>query len=320
LAQLGLLGLTIPARFGGADVSAEALRDCLAAIASGCGVTAFCYLQHVGGCRRIADCGNDSLKDSCLRDFAVGRRFLSLAYTHLLRRGAPAVRVTEGNGGYTFDGTAPWMTGWGLATDVVLAGTLPDGRSVWVVAPLDNPGLEASAPMALCAMNASATVSLMCRQTFIGSERLLGSWTAAEVAQQSVNSILASCSLSLGVCQAALDYLSELEQIEENLRIRETADALCAEATTSLQAVNRSQPGIDDPSHIVKLRSRCIDLGIRAALAAVVATGGMANSLDHVAQRLFREAMLYSLPLQTRELRQSSLDLIAQQSQRNCTA
>ena len=56
------------------------------------------------------------------------------------------------------------------------------------------------------------------------------------------------------------------------------------------------------------LRARCIDLGMRAAHAAVTAGGGAANGLDHPAQRLFREAMVYTLVAQTRDLRVATLD------------
>jgi alkylation response protein AidB-like acyl-CoA dehydrogenase len=308
LAREGLLGLTAPARFGGADASSEIFRDSMAAVASGCGVTAFCYLQHVSGVRRISECESETLKEACLRDFAKGERFLSLAHSHLRRPGPPAVRVKADHGRYIFDGTAPWMTGWGLATDVLLAGTLPDGRSVWVVAPLGAPGVSATEPMALCAMNASATVSLILKEVQIDADLAIGTWTPEEVAEQSVSSVLTFSSLSLGVCLAALDYLYK---IDGNDHVQNVARALHAEATRLQAAVNESVPRIENLAHVAKVRAQSIDLGIRAAHAAVVATGGTANGLDHLAQRLFREAMLYSLTAQTQDLRETSLDLIA---------
>ena len=49
---------------------------------------------------------------------------------------------------------------------------------------------------------------------------------------------------------------------------------------------------------------------MRTAHAAVTAGGGAANELDHPAQRLFREAMVYTLVAQTRDLRVATLDLL----------
>jgi len=57
----------------------------------------------------------------------------------------------------------------------------------------------------------------------------------------------------------------------------------------------------------LQARSWCVELGVRAAHAAVIASGGAANSLDHPAQRLFREAMLYTLTGLTGELQAAVL-------------
>ncbi|XYI03791.1 hypothetical protein ACMHYB_30105 [Sorangium sp. So ce1128] len=59
--------------------------------------------------------------------------------------------------------------------------------------------------------------------------------------------------------------------------------------------------------HAARVRAWCIDLGVRAAHAAAAATAGSANLLDHAAQRLFREAMLYSLTAQTRDLQAATV-------------
>src|SRR5215471_215145 len=77
LADAGLLGITTPAAHGGQGAPLEVVRDCLAAVARGCGVTAFVYIQHVAGCRIVSECGNEPLKKQVLPDLARGKRFLS---------------------------------------------------------------------------------------------------------------------------------------------------------------------------------------------------------------------------------------------------
>src|SRR5436305_5792283 len=89
LAEAGLLGLTTPPGYGGRGASPKVVRDCLAAVAAGCGVTAFVTFQHLVGCRHIAEGDNGPLKQRLLPELAGGRRLCSLAFSHLRRPGPP---------------------------------------------------------------------------------------------------------------------------------------------------------------------------------------------------------------------------------------
>ena len=59
------------------------------------------------------------------------------------------------------------------------------------------------------------------------------------------------------------------------------------------------------------LRVRMIDLMVRCAHAAVVSSSGAANSVDHPAQRIFREAMVFSVSAQTGPIMEATLERIA---------
>lgn len=208
------------------------------------------------------------------------------------------------------------MTGWGLADEVLLAGTMPGGRSVWVVAPLvESDNLRASPPLRLCAMSASATVALTCRGLRIGADRLVKIMTATELDGDTAGAILFFSALSLGVASAAIELLRERES---GGPLAAAADDLDRELAAARGAVNRqadadATPG-DRTGDAAEVRAWCIDLGVRAAHAAVVASGGSANLLDHTAQRLFREAMVYTLIAQTRDLQTASLHRLTSRS------
>src|SRR5205823_4207774 len=162
---------------------------------------------------------------------------------------------------WVFDGTAPWMTGWGLADEVLLAGVLPDGSSAWVLAPLEEgETLRASPPVRLCAMNTSATVALECRCLRIGPERQVKVMTPAELAADTAGANLFFTALSLGVARAAIDLVRDAPYPD-------LSDALEQE----LASVHAAVDLWDDPAtpmdrrgDVTALRAWCIDLGVRA--------------------------------------------------------
>ena len=312
LASAGLLGLSIPREYGGLESSPATLRRVLEIIASGCGTTAFVYFQHLVGCRHIAGGENTELAARVLPALASGERFCSLAFSHLRRPGPPVLRVSIDASDFVFDGTAPWTTGAGLADVVLLAGTHESGDSIWAVVPLaDGGGLTVSEPMQLAAANASSTVSLSCEGLRVGSDSFVKRVSASQLAAETAGAILFFTALSLGVATRATELVAErlaatgseglvaAELSSEIERAREAVDACAARAGT---------PGFD--AEALDVRAWCIDLGVRTAHAAVIASGGRANLLVDPAQRLLREAMLYTLTAQTPALRQASLERI----------
>jgi hypothetical protein len=58
----------------------------------------------------------------------------------------------------------------------------------------------------------------------------------------------------------------------------------------------------------LQLRARSIDLANRCARAAVVASSGGANSLEHPAQRVYREALMFSVFGQTTAVMEATLN------------
>ncbi|MCW2608531.1 MAG: acyl-CoA dehydrogenase, partial [Frankiales bacterium] len=83
-----------------------------------------------------------------------------VAFAHLRRTPCP-VRATRVDGGWRFDGTVDWTTGWGLVDLLLLGGATDDGRFVFALLPaVEQPGLAASAPLQLSAMQGTQTVRL----------------------------------------------------------------------------------------------------------------------------------------------------------------
>ena len=320
LADAGLLGLSTPERYGGFGAPGNVLRSYTEIIAAACGTTTFVQGQHLSACALIAGAENESLKCEALPMLASGRRICGVAFSHLRRPGAPTLRVEQDGDSYIFEGQAPWFTGWGLMDDTVLGGTLPDGRFLYVVTPLDAPGIEASAPMRLCAMNASGTVILMIRGLRVPIANAMKTITREQMAANDLGAILGVTPQIFGVARASINLVAALGESRKSEVMRRTVEALESEMEALRGEVDswRDQTAAENYREpALRVRAHCIEFGVRAAHAAVAATGGGANARDNQAQRLFREAMFYTLTAQTRDVQTATLEHIIESSRRS---
>lgn len=320
LADAGLLGTATPACYGGHGAPPRVAREVLEILAGACGVTAFVHMQHAAACPLIARGDNEALKARALPRFAAGERFCTVGFSHVRRQGPPMVNVEPDGDRFRFDGTVPWLTGHGIADDAVIAGALPDGRLMYVLTPLEaGNSIEASPPLRLSAMNASATVSLTLRDLRVGPEQVITTLTREQQAACDAAGLLTPSALSLGAAGAAAALLADLAERRGSARLADAARAFEEERESARAEVDAwaDRPEAEGQAeHAVRVRAWCIDLGVRAAHAAVAATGGSANLLDHAAQRLFREAMLYSLTAQTRDLQTATVQRLLERATR----
>jgi alkylation response protein AidB-like acyl-CoA dehydrogenase len=318
LANAGLLGLTTPVQFGGHGAPGAVVREYTETLASACGTTTFVQGQHLSACTLISGARNEDLKRRLLPEFASGRRIIGIAFAHVRRPGPPMLRVEETAEGYLFNGSAAWFTGWGVMTDVLIAGTLPDGRYLYAVAPLNRPGLSATPTMRLCAMNASGTVSLLCDNLLISKADQVKCITAEDMSATDAGAILGVTSQIFGVTRASISLVRELAEKRSNALLDRAADSAERELVAARAEVERWRDRTKEEGYKVNAlaaRARCIEMGVRAAHMAVTAGGGGANSRDHTAQRLFREAMFYTLTAQTRDVQTATLERLIASSE-----
>lgn len=269
-------------------------------LAMGCGVTHFVQTQHQSAIGILNRSGNQRLQELLLKPLTDGTRFAGVCFAHVRRAGPPAVTVHQDGDHLVFNGEAPWFTGWGLMDEIMLAGTTPDGRFLSVMTPVEAPGLTASPPMQLAVFTASATVSVGLENFRVEAWRELMTVNPAEMAVADVYITLKNAAQPLGLVHAAGRLLEKArcgwagEQfVAQALALRERAFAWAA------------HPG--DAEEALAIRASANSLAVRSAQAAVVASGGAANGLDHPAQRLAREAMFYGLPQLTAALKEAEL-------------
>ena len=208
-----------------------------------------------------------------------------------------------------FDGVAPWISGWGTIGVVALGGALADGRYLYAALVLDETtGVSAWPPMRLAAMTASSTVSLTLSRARVPKDRVLLVQTKDEARAADAAGTLNQAPCSLGAAAAAAKLLDA--RAAEDPGMTQFAHALRHEIDTCWQDVETWTERKDEAAFTesaLAVRAHCVDLGVRAAFSAIVATGGSALKRDRDAQRIYREAMLYAVAPQTSALRRATL-------------
>jgi len=92
-----------------------------------------------------------------------GQILLGVGFSHLRRAGDPLIVAVPATGGYQLQGHVPWVTGFGLFQEFIVAAALPDGQAVFGVVPFVETYQDAlgaitfSQPMALAAMTSTNT-------------------------------------------------------------------------------------------------------------------------------------------------------------------
>ena len=113
LAAAGLYGAPAPAAAGGLGLDLVQVANVVEELAGGCLAVAFVLIQHFRLVMTLAEGAPAVLGDRWLASASQGRTRGGIALTGLIP-GPPQLRAEPAEGGWRLDGTAPWVTGWGL--------------------------------------------------------------------------------------------------------------------------------------------------------------------------------------------------------------
>ncbi|WAP53691.1 acyl-CoA dehydrogenase family protein [Streptomyces sp. S465] len=305
----GVLGVSAPAAYGGAEAPAAVGREIAEILAGACCSTFFVQAQHHTPVRMLAE-GEEAIRRRWLRPLSEGTLLAGIAFSHLRAYPELPVRATRVAGGWRFDGRVPWYTGWGLNDVFLLGGATEDGEVVFAgVAAREQPGLTATDPLQLAALTGARTVGLLLDGLVLPDEavvvRLPYERWATEDRPKNTNTNPAV----FGVARAALDLLDASGDGEA----KETAGVLrerLAAARRDAYALIDEVPPAERLDDRLAVKVRAYDLMRAATTAAIAAGGGRAFGLSHPAQRLAREGLFLVVQGQTREVRTAHLEAL----------
>lgn len=311
LAAAGLLGIRGPLEAGGGDAQPAVVRECTEILAGACGPTWFVQAQHHSPLRMVLESPLDGVRERWLPTLCAGTTVAGIAFSHLRPRPRPAVTATAGRGGWRLDGEVSWATGWGI-NDIILIGAVGPGTEViFTAVPATNqPGLVASAPLQLAAMQATSTVRLHLDGLFVPADDVvtrmaLDTWTVAdERTTYNANPAV------FGRTRSILQALMQTAQAQGNPEAAECAERLAGRLVACRAEAYRLVDGCaadEEATARLAARAESIALAVTAATALVAAVGGQAMSLDHPAQRWAREAQFHAIQAQTAPVRAATL-------------
>jgi Acyl-CoA dehydrogenase, N-terminal domain len=350
LENRSLLALRVPQKWGGADIPPELFYQYQELTARYSGALSFLQTQHHSATAMIASSDNEMLKGRYLRAIAQKELRLGVGFSHLRRSssrasltGNPAVTATPVKDGYLLSGNVPWITGFGLFEKFIVAAVLPDNRAVFgllpfanierefgnaksvveVVHPTTRDGKDAhptihlellsgkiavSEIMPLIAMNSTNTVRASLNNWWLQESEIISIKPVGWIAENDSKNILNFVPVTFGCIRAGLDVIAAAAIVKDS--------PVMAAAGTKLELkLDRLKQHFSQSQHSSKaeqlaLRAEAIDLAVRCGHAAVVVSSGAANGTLHPAGRVYREALVYTVSGQTKDVMAATLDRI----------
>ena len=326
MGPLGLLGLNIPEKYGGAGVDAISAAIALEELGWGCGSTALAIAAHNGlGTAPIAMFGSEEQKKYYLPRAASGEgRLAALALTEPnagsdLQGGVQTHAEIQGTD-WVINGSKMWCTNASIADYILtLVRTVFDSgaRSLsMIIVPTETPGLHIGPPEKKMGLRGSPTNAIGFENVHVPTENLLGSLgrglpQALKVLDGGRISIGA---LSIGLAQAALEealrYSKERRAFGEPIANKQAVQWMLADAGTEIQAARwmvfhaawLKDQGRPFATEAAMAKLFASEMAERVCRNAIQIHGGYSYSQEFPVERIYRDARLMTIGEGTSEI------------------
>jgi isovaleryl-CoA dehydrogenase len=325
LGALGLLGMTVPERWGGADLGYLAHIIAMEEISRASGAVGLSYGAHSNLCvNQLMRHGTDAQRDHYLPRLVSGEHVGALAMSEPGAGSdvtAMELRAESHGDHFLLTGRKMWITN-GPDADVlvVYAKTDPEARERGITAFIvekDFPGFATAQKLDKLGMRGSNTCELLFEQCRVPAANVLGGLNQGTRVLMSgldyERAVLAGG--PLGLMAAALDltlpYVHERKQFRHAIGTFQLMQAKLAEMYVSLNAARAYVYAVGracDAGHCTRQDAAAAILfaaerGTQVALEAIQALGGNGYINDYPAGRLLRDAKLYEIGAGTQEIR-----------------
>jgi isovaleryl-CoA dehydrogenase len=325
LGAAGLLGITVPERWGGANLGYLAHIIAMEEISRASGSVGLSYGAHSNLCmNQIVLNGNDAQRDKYLPNLVSGEHVGALAMSEP-GAGSDVVgmqlRAAKQGDGYVLTGRKMWITNGPDADVVVVYGKTdaaagPRGITAFIIEK-GYAGYSTAQKLDKLGMRGSSTCELVFENCFVPAENVLGQVNGGvRVLMKGLDYERAVLGGGpLGLMAAALDlvlpYINERKQFGQAVGTFELMQAKVADMYASLNAARAYSYAIGracDAGHCSRQDAAAAILfgaehATQNCLQAIQALGGNGYINDYAAGRLLRDAKLYEIGAGTQEIR-----------------
>jgi alkylation response protein AidB-like acyl-CoA dehydrogenase len=318
LGESGLLGLLLPADFGGAGLGPRTFAAVMATLAEADASVAMVYLMHILGTVAIAAARPSAAQALApiLREIGAGRHLSTLAFSEAGSRShfwAPISRALRNGDGVYISAKKSWVTSAGHAHSYVVSALAPEGAgptdSTLYLLGADTAGLSVAGPWDGLGLRANASAPIALEGCQISSDfQLTDDGAGLPVMLNVVLPLfsLGSSAVALGLCRAAVtgttSHLKSAKFEHLGQSLGESLPTLRAQLAGMQIDTDGLSARIDDlVEHLEKPRETTMlrvleskaaagDVAIGVTSAAMRVCGGAAFSKHLGIERLFRDA------------------------------
>lgn len=284
--------------------SMEELPEIIETLCGGCLATTFTWMQHNGVVMSLSNTTNLELKNRYLDGLVDGSVKAGVAFAGAIPR-PPKLYARRTDSGYILDGSAPFVSGWGIV-DVLQVSARDefDDSIVHAVIPAEAGSGISVEPLSLIAADASNTVRLRFDNTAIADADVASVVTEAQFqAVQIYGSWINGC-MAMGIAGRAITQMDELGV--DTATFRDEHGAIR----------NRFDDALAGNYDMFRARADGSEFAVRAAAALVTATGSGAIVGHGTAERLVREATFTLVGASRPQMKAALLDSLSSHEER----
>jgi alkylation response protein AidB-like acyl-CoA dehydrogenase len=325
-AALGLLGLSIPEAYGGADMDAVSAVIAIEELGWGCGSTALALAAHNGlGTAPLVKFGSEELKQRWLPLVTNGKGKLgSLALTEPgagsdLQGGVKTKAVKSGDE-WIIDGSKMWTTNASIAEYIItLVRTDTSGGShslSLILVPADNPGLRIGPAEKKMGLHGSPTHAVTYDEVRVPLNNLIGEEGLG--LQQTLATLdggrISIGAISIGLAHAAFEYAvsyaNERQTFGQAIANYEAIQWMLADAATEIEAARfllyhaawLKQQNRPYTKEAAMAKLFATEMAERVCRNAIQIHGGYGYSSQYPVERIYRDARLMTIGEGTSEV------------------